>query len=654
MTTPESSDKPSVIYQAAKLGDVACLLAEFGLAQTRLRTGSDPGRVYGVSGGTFLALAAGLEWAAGARPERWQAAADAVHDFGAYLEAAPSRALRARNLNPWYGPFNLLPLRSWVADRLRAYGGAEDSWLSDLGVPLYLCAIDRDGKFTLLGPQDDRLQFQYHAVRVGPPRDAPIVEALAACLSTLLSTEPVWVRDRRGGGQWLRDARPAVVDAGAIVADLEAADPRPIVRTRPHAPIRTWSLNWITSSFIMHSSNERNQTLLAAHYLDLLARHRALQRRVAALGRPLPAAGTPSVGHVDLPYVGSTEAFTNMRQSAHDKDALMARFRTLLDGQLDSFDFRRPANVIYGAGGFSGILAGLVTTRAVDEGFARAGGRVRQVVGVSAGVLNGFFHAIQLAAARRPDLYTPVAHQALGDLEAFVGSVEPKRVAAVNLNPVRFWKGWANLGPMEAFFIDRLRAYTGAEEPEKLTFDELDLPLTVAAARGDGFTDFLGPSLPQRKMSFGGRTWSPVNTPVVRALVAGWSMNTYIHPTALNGQEYRDGGGTFYDPALFVACMDESPVNLLNIHLDEPEGHSYDLPERPNLLRLLFDTHNYVFPEERRRMRMLTDLLFEHLRLRQAYSQATGEGLPDFRQEWALSREAAGEPLPEAMCPEEG
>ncbi len=529
-----------------------------------------------------------------------------------------------------------------------------NSWLSDLGVPLYLCAIDRDGTFTLLGSQDDRLQFQYHAVRVGPPRDAPIVEALTACLSTLLSTEPVWVRDRQGGGQWLRDARPAVVDAGAIVADLEAADPRPIVRTRPHAPIRTWSLNWITSSFIMHSSNERNQTLLAAHYLDLLARHRALQRRVTALGRPLPAAGTPSVGHVDLPYVGSTEAFTNMRQSAQNKEALMARFRTLLDGQLDSFDFRQPANVIYGAGGFSGILAGLVTTRAVDEGFARAGGHVRQVVGVSAGVLNGFFHAIQLAAARRPDLYTPAARQALGDLEAFVGSVEPKRVAAVNLNPARFWKGWANLGPMEAFFIDRLRAYTGAGEPEKLTFDELDLPLTVAAARGDGFTDFLGPSLPQRKMSFGGRTWCPVNTPVVRALVAGWSMNTYIHPAALNGQEYRDGGGTFYDPALFVACMDETPVNLLNIHLDEPEGHSYNLPERPNLLRLLFDTHNYIFPEERRRMRLLTDLLFEHLRLRLSYSQATGEGLPDFRQEWALSREASGEPLPEAMCPGEG
>ena len=37
-------------------------------------------------------------------------------------------------------------------------------------MPLYLGCMDGDGTFTLLGPEDDRLQFQYHAVRVGPPR----------------------------------------------------------------------------------------------------------------------------------------------------------------------------------------------------------------------------------------------------------------------------------------------------------------------------------------------------------------------------------------------------------------------------------------------------------------------------------------------------
>lgn len=642
----DPSGPPSVIYQAAKLGDVGCLLAEFKLAADPQRAGQTPGRIYGVSGGAFLALAAGLRWASQVNPDRWGAASGAVEDFRVFLKAAPSRALRARNLNPWYGPFNLRTLRAWVDARLRAYGAPADAWLSSLGIPLYLCAIDPDGTFTLLGPEDDQLQFQYHAVRVGPPRDAPITEALVAALSTLLSTEPVWVRSRDGNGQWLRDARPAIVDAGAIVADLEDSHPRPIVRTHPHAPIRPWAVNWITSSFIMHSCNERNQTLLASHYLDLLARHRELKRRVAELGRATQTVDTPLVGHVDLPYIGSTEAFTNMRQSAQNKDALMTRFRALLDGQLETFDFSHPANVIYGAGGFSGILAGLVTTRLVDEGFARGGGGVRQVYGVSAGVLNGFFHAIQLAAARRPDLYKPAALDALSDLETFVASVEPKWVGAINLNPSRFWKGWANLGPMEGFFIDRLRAYTGVEHPETLTFDALDLPLTVAAARRDGFTDFLGPSQPQRRMLFAGRTWTPVNTPIVRALIAGWSMNTYIHPTALNGQEYCDGGGTFYDPALFVICMDEAPVNLLNIHLDEPEGHSYNLPERPRLLRIVFDTHNYVFPEERRRMRLLTDLLFEHVRLQRAFEQATGERVPDYRQEWVLGHEAMGDALP--------
>ncbi len=649
MINPDPSDPPSVIYQAAKLGDVGCLLAEFKLAAEAQHAGRQPGRLYGVSGGGFLALASGLHWASQVNPDRWGAASTALDDFRAFLEAAPSRALRARNLDPRYGPFNLRPLRAWVDARLRAYGAPDDPWLSDLGVPLYLCAMDRDGTFTLLGPADERLQFQYHAVRVGPPRDAPVSEALIAALSTLLSTEPVWVRARDGGGQWLRDARPAIVDAGAIVADLEAGAPRPIVRTRPHAPIRPWALNWITSSFIMHSANERNQTLLAAHYLDLLARYRALKRRMAEIRRQPEDVDAPLVGHVDLPYIGSTEAFTNMRQSAQNKDVLMTRFRALLDGQLDAFDFRHSANVIYGAGGFSGILAGLVTTRLVDEGFARGGGGVRQVYGVSAGVLNGFFHTIQLAAARRPDRYQPAARNALGDLEAFVASVEPTRVGALNWNPVRFWKGWADLEPMEAFFIDRLRAYTGVEHPESLTFDDLDLPLTVAAARGDGFTDFLGPSRPQRKMLFAGRAWTPVNTPVVRALIAGWSMNTYIHPTSLNGQEYRDGGGTFYDPALFVICMDDDPVNLLNIHLDEPEGHSYNLPERPDLLRILFDTHNYVFPEERRRMRLLTDLLFAHIRQLRSYERATGERMLDFRQEWTLSPEATGVPLPEAI-----
>jgi len=126
--------------------------------------------------------------------------------------------------------------------------------------------------------------------------------------------------------------------------------------------------------------------------------------------------------------------------------------------------------------------------------------------------------------------------------------------------------------------------------------------------------------------------------PVVRALIAGWSVNTYIVPAVHEEQAYRDGGGSFYDPGLLVACLDAELVNLLNIHLDEPEGHSYNLPPRPSLLRLPFDTHNYTFPEERRRMRRVTDLLFVHYRLREEWHVRRARSLPpEFRQRWDIA-----------------
>jgi hypothetical protein len=142
---------------------------------------------------------------------------------------------------------------------------------------------------------------------------------------------------------------------------------------------------------------------------------------------------------------------------------------------------------------------------------------------------------------------------------------------------------------------------------------------------------------------FAGRQIEVLPAPVVKALLAGWSMNTYIKPTALNGQLYRDGGGTFYDVGIFVACLDAELTNLINIQLDEPEGHSYHLPPRPDLLRILFDTHNYIFPEERRRMYFLTNLLYEHFRLRAAYTASvagTPSAIPlppDFRQNWQVA-----------------
>jgi hypothetical protein len=633
---------PSVIFQAGKLGHIPQILQEMEWAERLLASGMAVGRVYGVSGGAIPALGFALALAARLSPAQWGPARQALPALTAFLRGARSRHLRRPNLNPLYGPFNLRPLRRWLERTLESFGAGAGTRLSDIGVPLYLAALDRDATFTLFGPPDDGMQFLYPWIRVGPPADAPVIDAAVAALSTMLSTEPAAVN-----GEWYRDCRPAIADAGAIVADLEAGSPRRILRRRPHTPPRDWKINWITSSFVMHANHERNQPLLAAAYLDLLDRHRALQRDNAALrerlGRGEPnQAPAPIVRDVDLPYVGSTEAFTNMRESVANKDALSARFRGLLEGQLDGFPFDEPANVIYGAGGFSGILAGLVTTKQVEAGFRLGGGTVRQVYGVSAGVLNGFFHAVQIAAQAHPDLYTPAAGSALADLERFFESVTPSRIARPNLNPIETWKGWANLGPLQDYLLDRLAAYTGSRHPAAITFDDIALPLTVAAARRDGFTDFLGMTTPERRMRFGGREHRVIGAPVVRAIVAGWSMNTYVIPAVLGDQAYTDGGGSFYDPGLFVACLDGELTNLLNIHLDEPEGHSYGLPPRPNLLRIIFDTHNYTFPEERRRMRRLTHLLFDHNRLRASYAalraSAPGDASPplpaDFRGAW--------------------
>lgn len=630
-------DPPSsIIFQAGKLGHLDAIFQELDWAQARLSERDEIDRIYGISGGALTALAFALAISSRRQRDQFKNYTNAIVDMASFVLNARSHNIRKLNFNPWYGFNNLKPLRRWIERYLLGYELNPGLMISALPIDLYLCAGDQDGTFSIFGPPDPELQFVYTWVRVGPPQDAPLVDALIAALSTSLSTEPAQVK-----GSLYRDCRPAINDASAIIADLEANSPRSIIVRPPHTPAPPWRLNWITSSFIMHRHHERNQAILARYYTDLLERHQALESSVIDAGRSSPAPQidgpkTPQVTHIDLPYIGSTEAFTNMRQSVAEKEALMNRFKKLLAGQFNHFDFSQSTNVIYGAGGFSGILAGLVTTRQVEVGFVEGGGRIEQIYGVSAGVLNGFFHAIQVAAQDHPGMYTPAAENALDDLERFFEHVSPRKIASMNLNPLCFWQGWANLNPLERFIRDRLGAYTRASEPETLTFDDIQLPLTVAVARDDGFTDFLGMTQPERHMSFAGSVIRVQSANIVRAVIAGWSMNTYIHPTSIGDQKYRDGGGSFYDPALFSACMDDHLQNLLNIHLDEPEGHSYNLPDRPNLLRLLFDTHNYNFPEERRRMRFITDLLYRHFSLR-AKAEQLGITVPtDFRQEWTL------------------
>jgi predicted acylesterase/phospholipase RssA len=635
MKSPAQSqaDPATVIFQSAKLGDLPQILKELEWAQSLLSEGMEIGRIFGVSGGNLAALAFGLAQAAQKSPLTWGKARSAPAEFREFLGRARSRDLRALKVNPSHGFYTLAPLRRWVAARLRAYTGRDDWRVADLGLPLYLCALDHDAIFRMYGPPDDTLQCDYHFVHIPPPQDAPLLDALCAGLSTILSTDAVPVN-----GEWRYDCRPAIVDAGAIVADLQATDPRPILRSKPYAAIRNWSLNWFTSSFVMHSAHERNQPILAALYLDLRERHARLQAQLGLAGdaRPDPLLSNPWIGHADVPYVGSTEAATNMRQTVENRASLTARFQQILNGQLDTFPFDQPANVIYGAGGFSGILAGMVTTRTVEAGFERGGGQIQQIYGVSAGVLNGFFHAVQVAAARHPDLYTPAARHALDDLEDFMAHCEPGKIAAINRNPLKFWVGWGNLGPLERYLLARLSVYTNSKHPDQITFDDIGLPLTVTAARTDGFTEFMGMTQPARTFELGGRTWSVMAAPIVRSILAGWSMNTYVLPTEINGQQYTDGGGSFYDPGLLVACFDPQLTNLLNIHLDEPEGHSYNLPAHMNLVRIVFDTHNLNFPEERRRMRLLTNLLYEHYRLRK-HAEAMGLPIsPDFRRHWTI------------------
>jgi hypothetical protein len=633
-----STPPATIIFQSAKLGDHAWIVKELDWADSLLNKGANTGSVFGVSGGNLPALAFGLALAARKTPQTWRRAHNAIADFRAFLGSARSHNLHALKLNPGYGFYTLKPLRRRISGLLRTYTGRDDWNVSDLGIPLYLCTLDRDAIFRMYGPPDDSLQCDYGYIHIPPPQDAPLLDALTASLSTLLSTDSNPVN-----GEWRFDCRPAIADAGAIIADLQSADPRPILRAQPYTSIRKWKLNWFTSSFVMHSAHERNQTLLAGQYLDLLGRQICLQEQVSksATRNLPPVSPSPVVGHLDLPYIGSTEAVTNMRQSVENRVELTTRFQEILNGQLDSFPFEQPANVIYGAGGFSGILAGMIATREVDRGFARGGGEIRQIYGISAGVLNGFFHAVQLAAGRHPDLYKPAALHALDDLESLMAHASPAKFIAINHNPLKFWKGWGNLKPLEEFLLDRLAAYTGSKHPGDITFDDIGLPLTVSASRTDGFPDYFGMTQPARSFVWEGRSWEIISAPIVRSILAGWSMNTYILPTEINGQQYTDGGGTFYDQGLMVACFDKELTNLLNIHLDEPEGNSYNLPTHMNLLNILFDTHNLSFPEERRRMRRITDLLYEHFVLRE---QAEKLGIvlpPDFRKNWIIENSKA-------------
>jgi len=654
----------TIIYQSAKLGDVPYLLKDFELARRLDAEGTPIGRIYGNSSGALVALAHGIVLSARARPDRFTPhALNALTDFESFFRQAKSRDIHRIN---WrgilYGIYNLDPLKRWLTVRLKAYTDLDDVsrlTFTDLSLPVYLCVQDKDGFPVFFGPPDDSLKAVYHSCSTRI-ENAPMLDACLAALSTMLSTEAYPV-----SGHYYKDGRPAFPDISAFVLDMEASRSHlpPLIKSKPYTPLRNWRGNAISQVFIMHSWHERNHADLTAHYNDLLYRHRTLQAKADALLADLRERGLgdlvqehlswhdpdcPRILHTDIPYIGSTEASTNMRTSVANKAQLMQQFREIGVPQLEGFDFSRPFNVIYGAGGFSGILAGLVMTRYVDE----RGGNVRRIFGCSAGVLNGLFHGVVLGARRHPELYTSEALDGLKHLETFFEGLEPKKLYRFNKTPRALARALANWGPLREQLCRYIERWTGRQDGAEVTFEDIRLPFYAAGARGsDGYIDLFGMA-DDLEMRFAGRVVRPINCRVVDAIIGGMAQPFYITPPVIHGETYFDGGAAFYDISLFAAAMEREPISQLDMHFAEPPNHSYGFDERPNLVRILFDTHNFTLPEDRRRMRAIANLFYDHEALRrrvahlvEAIKQAGHQAilphhdLPDLTGNWQRSWE---------------
>ncbi len=120
-------------------------------------------------------------------------------------------------------------------------------------------------------------------------------------------------------------------------------------------------------------------------------------------------------------------------------------------------------------------------------------------------------------------------------------------------------------------------------------------------------------------------------------------MNTYIRPTELVIRPTRMEG-TFYDPALLVACMDPELTNLLNVHLDEPDGIPITCRPRPAWCELSFipttmssqknAAHACVNQSTLRAYRRVVNTCL--VTALPGESAATKVPQPDFRREWDL------------------
>lgn len=604
----------SIIYHAGKTTDFTTQLTDLDLARRLLDSGRAAGRIYGGSGGALVAVAHAVAVSAGRDPDRWAAPAtdslDRLHEF---ISHATPRSVRRVNIrSPRYGLFTPAPLRRWLTRWLAACGVDDpDSFpLSELAVPTYILACDVDAYPVFFGPPAPDLHAEWHnaATRI---EDAPLIDAVIASISTPMVYDSVWVN-----GAWYKGSRPVYTSLTAIVADMEASAPRPLIHNTPIAEFPGWPSMSVTQPFLMHAWVERNQADLAAHYVDLLNRGRHVRGLLAQLRdqadeagvTPGPDAAPPTVHHIRLGYIGSTEAGTNIRQSIENRAEWSTEFERLATPQVAAIDPGGPADLIFGAGGFSGVLAETVVAKMLED----RGVEARRVFGCSAGVLSGLFYAVKLAADRCPDLYTPQADDALEDFYRFFDGLSVGAMFRINRTPRTLWRAVGSADPLRRTLLGYIEKWTGRPDPDRVTFESISLPLWVAMTRMDGYLDLAGMNQPAMGFRFAGRLMRPVNCPVIDAVIAGIAQPFYVTPPVIDGMTYFDGGSSYYDIDIFAAGLSTPLPELISIHVGEPIPYTFGFPPRMTLPQLVFDQHNLTFPEGRRRMSALVDLLYAH------------------------------------------
>ncbi len=324
---------------------------------------------------------------------------------------------------------------------------------------------------------------------------------------------------------------------------------------------------------------------------------------------------------------------TGCRQSIENRAEWSAEFKRIAAPQVAAIDPARPADLIFGAGGFSGVLAQTVVAKMLVE----RGVAVRRVFGCSAGVLSGLFYAVKLAADRCPDLYTPGADNALEDFYRFFDGLSMKAMFHTHRSPRRLWRAFGNAEPLRRTLLGYIEKWTGRPDPDRVTFESISLPLWIAMTRADGYLDLAGMTEPGMGMRFAERLMRPLNCPVIDAVIAGMAQPFYVTPPVIAGMTYFDGGSSYYDIDIFAAGLSAPLPELISIHVGEPIPYTFGFQPRMTLPQLVFDQHNLTFPEGRRRMSALVNLLYRHEADRRRLAAVID------------ALDAAGQPLPAGL-----